>query len=228
MKRKILVVAAHPDDEVLGCGATIRRHVDEGDEVDVVIMADGESSRTLQNEKDHILKRESCTLDACKILGIDKVDFLRMPDNQMDSLPFLTIVQLLEKIIKKNKPSVIYTHYINDLNIDHQLTAKAVFTICRPYTGQSVKEIYSFEIASSTNWSPNTSMDSFNPSLYIDVSMSYSYKVDALKAYQNEILEFPHSRSIEAIEALTKWRGATVGCSHAEAFMVERLIKSKN
>jgi len=225
MSRQILVVAAHPDDEVLGCGASIRRHIDEGDSVAIIFMADGESARQMEQIEQAVEERENCARSAAKILGADRMEFLRFPDNQMDTVPFLSIVQALEKQIQNIAPAVVYTHYIDDLNIDHQITAKAVFTACRPSPGQSVKEIYLFEIPSSTNWSSITNGQSFNPTMFIDVSSSYQAKMDALQVYANELLPYPHVRSMDAIEDLLKLRGAIVGCTHAEAFMAERILK---
>ena len=137
--KKIAVVAAHPDDEVLGCGGTMARHVQEGDEVHVLYMADGVSSREEQNlQKDQLQLRNQAALAACNILGVSTFTFLGFPDNKMDSLPLLDIVRPLEERVRDIQPEVVYTHHHGDLNIDHQITYRAVMTACRPVPAQSV------------------------------------------------------------------------------------------
>jgi LmbE family N-acetylglucosaminyl deacetylase len=222
MSKTVLVVAAHPDDEVLGCGGTIARHVDNGDKVRVVFMSDGVSSRvnTKNDEKD---KRRECAEKASKILGAHHPIFLNFPDNQMDTVPLLEVIQSLEKIINNIKPEIIYTHYSSDLNIDHQITNKAVMTACRPLPNFCVKEIYSFEVLSSTEWS-NQYNTSFNPNYFIDITSTESKKVKAIMMYNQEMREYPHSRSVKAIQALISIRGASVGVTSAESFIVNRII----
>lgn len=154
---KCLVVAAHSDDEALGCGGTIARHVSEGTEVSAVFMTDGVASR--QPDSVGVMDKEvrrASAYQASRTLGIKNTYFLNFPDNKMDSLALLDIVQELEPIIEKVSPAVIYTHHAGDLNIDHRLTHQAVMTICRPQPNYSVKEIYSFEVRSSTEWISNS------------------------------------------------------------------------
>ena len=152
MSRKILVVAAHADDETLGCGGTIARHVSEGDTVHVMIMTNGVGARGDGDEK-AIKERQEAFHKAMSILGVQKTYENDFPDNRMDTFPLLEITQSVEKVIKKIEPSIVYTHHYGDLNIDHQITHKAVITACRPIPQSSVKEIYSFEVLSSTEWS---------------------------------------------------------------------------
>jgi N-acetylglucosamine malate deacetylase 1 len=224
--KKILVVSAHPDDEVLGCGATIRKHVDAGDDVSVVFMADGIGSRRSINQEELIEKREKNSINACSIIGVKNPFFFRLPDNRMDAEPFLDIVYILEEVINKFRPQIIYTHHGGDLNVDHRITHQAVITCCRPVPGSFVREIYSFEVPSSTEWSSPAMGGSFEPTVFVDISEYLEAKIQALKAYEGELLEFPHSRSFKAIEALARWRGASVGCLAAEAFRAERIVKS--
>jgi LmbE family N-acetylglucosaminyl deacetylase len=221
--RRILVVAAHPDDEVLGCGGTIARHVAQGDEVKVVFMSDGVTSRGDAVSNEDLERRKKAALEASRILGVNEPGFLRFPDNCMDTVPLLTVVQALEEIVSTIKPSVVYTHYADDLNIDHQITNRAVMTACRPHPGSSVKEIFSFEILSSTEWAPSTS--NFSPALFVDITAAVDTKLRALHAYADEMRAYPHSRSYEAAESLAKVRGASVGVNAAEAFYIERLIR---
>ncbi|MDC0893240.1 PIG-L family deacetylase [Pseudomonadales bacterium] len=216
--RKILVVAAHPDDEVLGCGATIARHIHDGDKVQVVILADGFESRNNGSDRDASAK------EASKFLGCETPIFLNFPDNQLDSVTLLHIVKELEGIIGNFLPDTIYTHHYGDLNIDHQVTHRAVMTVCRPQPNFSVKEIYTFEIVSATHWQSVSMGGPFAPNYFVDVSDFIGKKIDALHCYESEMREYPHARSYEALENLAKFRGSSIGVQDAEAFCVERLI----
>ena len=220
--KKILVVAAHPDDEVLGCGGTIARYVREGYDAYVVFMTDGVSSRKETSIQNEIKNREKSAILASQILGIELVEILDFPDNGMDTVPILDIVQNLEAVIDKVKPSIVFTHYWGDLNIDHRVTCQSVLTACRPYPAQVVKEIYSFEIPSSTEWSSPSVENNFNPNNFVDISKTIELKMSALQAYDQEMRNFPHSRSLKAINSLAKVRGAAVGIVAAECFVVIR------
>ncbi len=222
MNKNILIIAAHSDDEAIGCGATIARHHAEGDCVHVVYMTDGVSSRT-QTKPEQIQTRENASVTAQKILGIQQSYSLGLPDNKMDSLPLLDIVKKLTPIIEAFKPYTIYTHHNGDLNIDHQITQKAVLTACRPQPHSSIKKIYSFEIASSSEWN-NPNINPFTPQYYVDISAYLEYKLKALHAYQNEMRDPPHSRSIQHIQLIARHRGHSIGIPAAEAFMILRHI----
>jgi LmbE family N-acetylglucosaminyl deacetylase len=218
--KNILVVAAHPDDEVLGCGGTIAKHDFEGDKVHVVFMTDGIKSRTQFSDKD-LINRAEASKSAQTILNINTINSLSFQDNQMDSVPLLQIVQKLEVFINKIKPDIIYTHHYGDLNIDHQLTHNAVMTACRPLPNFIVKEIYGFEILSSTEWS---NFQEFKPNYFVNIEKYFFKKISAAKAYNEEMREPPHSRSIKHIEVLAQHRGFSVGVEMAEAFEVYRII----
>ena len=225
MSKQILVVVAHPDDEVLGCAGTIARHVSDGDKVYVVFMSDGVTSRT-GVESNEVEVRKQAAKDASNILGIvQSLRFLGFPDNRMDTVALLDIVQTLEQVINEIEPEVVYTHHSGDLNIDHKITHQAVMTACRPQPGFCVREIYSFEVLSSTEWSTN---NPFIPNYFVDISDILELKISAIKAYNSELRLFPHARSIESIEALVKYRGASVGVHAAEAFRLERKIVNIN
>ena len=207
MKNKvILVVAAHPDDEVLGCGATMARLSAEGNEVYTLIMGEGKTSRTesrnREEKKDEIdgLRRE--IKEANKILGVKETYIEDLPDNRFDSIDLLDIVKVVEKYKNKIKPDIIFTHFENDTNIDHQLLTKAVLTATRPIPDEVVKEVYSFEILSSTEWNyPLT----FQPDFYIDVTKFMDKKIEAMNKYQSELREYPHTRSLEGIKINGKY-----------------------
>ena len=132
--KKILIVAAHPDDEILGCGGTMSKHISKGDDVSVIFLTNGVSSRKQSKitMKKNIMRRKNAAIKASKIIGINKPHFLNFSDNQLDKHPLLKIIQSIEKLITKIKPHTIYTHFNNDLNIDHRITSNAVITVCRP------------------------------------------------------------------------------------------------
>lgn len=220
----ILIVAAHPDDEVLGCGGTIARHISHGDKVIIHFMTDGVSARGYDN-KEEVRFRKKSALIALNELGVDaaNVTFSNFPDNQMDIVPLIKVAKSIEELLIKFKPRVVYTHFSDDLNVDHRITHQAVMTACRPQSHSSVKEIYCYEVMSSTEWN-SYNQNKFNPNQYINISNFWSKKLAALNAYSQEMRAFPHSRSLEAIEALAIWRGASVGLNKAEAFQIERII----
>jgi len=226
-KNKILVVAAHPDDEVLGCGATMAKYAKDND-VFVAILGEGISSRYQNREqaqKKELQELKEQSQNACKILGVKEVLFFSLYDNRFDSVDFLEIVKKVEQAVEKFKPDIIYTHHSGDLNIDHRLVFQAILTACRP-TGQNlVKEIYSFEVLSSTEWSCRKIERPFVPNVYEDVSSTIEKKLNAFEEYKTEIKQFPHPRSVEGIKVLAKKRGMEAGVEHAEAFELIRWIK---
>jgi len=223
-KKNILVVAAHPDDEVLGCGGTIAIHVENGDNVNVIFFSDGVTSRNSNIGNLNIDKRKHASIAACKILGVNNTHFLGFPDNRLDTIPLLDLVQDLECVISKIKPSVIYTHHAGDLNIDHKIVHQTVMTACRPQPNCTVREIYSFEVLSSTEWS-SPSLDSFfMPNKYVNISSVLDLKLLALDEYNEEMRDFPHSRSIKSVISLANFRGASMGMVAAEAFKIDRIL----
>lgn len=220
--KKILIVAAHPDDEVLGCGGTIAKHISEGNEVHVVFMSDGVSSRNRFSDA-QLQNRKTAAKLVQSLLGITSLNFLDLPDNKMDSLPLLDITKKLETIIENIKPSVVFTHHYNDLNIDHSLTNSAVMTACRPLPNSTINEIYGFEILSSTEWS-NSQKGVFRPTYFVDISKHFKKKLNAVMIYEDEMKKSPHSRNIKHVEVLAQHRGNSVGVFMSEAFEVYRII----
>lgn len=222
MKNSVLIIAAHPDDEVLGCGGSIAKFSKEGIKVTVAFLADGESSRGNSKNYDNlILKRRQNAKKALNILGCSSIEFLDYPDNRLDSIDLLTLVKSVEKLIYKYKPLTIFTHFQNDLNIDHQITHKAVMTACRPQPNFCVKNMFFFEVPSSTEWNTR---ESFIPNYYIDITKSLNTKIKSLGHYNTEMRKYPHPRSIKAIENLAHYRGSSVGLKAAEAFIAGRII----
>ncbi len=230
MKQTILVVAAHPDDEILGCGGTIAWHAARGDLVHILILGEGATSRdanrkveTRQPELDAL---NQTAIKSSKILGAQSIHFASLPDNRMDSIPLLDIVKIVENYVSQFKPQTLYTHHFGDLNLDHRLTQQAVITACRPQPHSCVKELFFFETPSSTEWQCTGSSTVFQPHYFVDISKTWNLKLEALRIYQAEMREWPHSRSIEAIESLAKWRGASIGVNAAEGFSVGRIIRN--
>lgn len=225
MNKKVLVVVAHPDDEVLGCGGTIAKHINNGDSVSVLILADGETSRESNNIESKTLIRQKAAKAANQVLGVEDLVVCKYPDNRLDTVPLLTLVKEIEDCSILMAPEIIYTHNSKDVNIDHRVVHDAVIAAFRPEPNKSVKEIYFFEVASSTEYRPPASLNSFAPNYFVDIANFLDKKVLSLIEYKSELRDFPHSRSIEAIKCLAKWRGASVGVYAAEAFEVGRIIR---
>lgn len=224
----ILIVSAHPDDEILGCGGTIARLNKEGYKISTLILGEGISSRDgirdIKKREKNILELKGEAKKANAILGIREVFFHDFPDNRFDTVPFLDIVKVIEEIKNQIKPDIIFTHYEKDLNIDHQITYRGTITATRPLEEENVKEIYSFETPSSTEWNYPLS---FSPNVFYDISETIDIKLRALEEYKTELREYPHPRSLEGVKFIAKCWGVKVGLEYAEAFKVVRIIKWK-
>jgi len=221
----ILVLAAHPDDEVLGCGGTIARHAVNGDAVHVALMAKGLYSRGEPTAED-VAGLQKAAKRANALLGTASLKQFDFPDNRMDTVPLLDLTKTVETLIAEHRPQVVYTHWIGDVNIDHRRIHDAVVTACRSQPGHCVKELLFFEVPSSTEWRPPGVAEPFNPNWFVDISATLSRKLEALGIYEAELREFPHPRSLKAVNALAQWRGATAGLEAAEAFALGRKIIS--
>jgi LmbE family N-acetylglucosaminyl deacetylase len=219
----ILVVVAHPDDEVLGSGGTLARHAGRGDEVHIAFLTDGVGARS--EDRAAAAQRAAASKQAAAHLGAHEPRFLGFPDNRLDAVDLLTVVKAIEAVVADVKPDTVYTHHGGDLNIDHVLCHRAVLTACRPLPGSTVRRIFAMEVASSTEWAPPASA-AFVPTRFVDISGFRAAKRRALEAYSEEMRSFPHARAFESIEALERWRGASVGLTCAEAFMVVRDIEA--
>ena len=221
MVNKVLVVAAHPDDDVIGCGGTIAKHANLNDEIRVLFLADGVSSRS-NNYHSEKLRRQESAKSSLNILGVTNMVFLDLKDNQLDSYPLLDIVQKIESVCRGFEPNIIYTHHYDDLNIDHAIACKATLTAFRPIPGYSPCQILMFEVPSASGWGVKRS--SFNPNVYNDISQFWDQKKEALTSYMEEMREYPHARSLESLESLARYRGASVGIDLAESFELCRWI----
>ena len=231
---KILIIVAHPDDEVLGMGGTILKHTKNGDDVTVAYLTTGITSRRSskynnspsyklsKNEslkiKKQILELQNDAKKSAKILNVKKTIFFDYPDNELDTVSLLKIIKTIEELTKQTKPDRIYTSHFGDLNIDHRIVYESVITAVRP-TEIKVKELLCFELLSSTEWS--FSYD-FKPNYFIDIKDELKSKVKAMKFYKNEIRAYPHPRSIDSIKhSAGKW-GTVSGFIAAEAFQLIR------
>jgi LmbE family N-acetylglucosaminyl deacetylase len=223
--KTILVVAAHSDDEILGCGGTVARLINEGYKAYTLILGEGKTSRITTNTPHEVSTEQDLlhkeAINANKIIGIDEVFFEDLPDNRFDSINILDVVKIIESYKNKIKPSIIFTHYENDLNIDHKVTFNAVLTATRPMLGEPVNKIYSYEVLSSTEW---RFPQSFHPDTFVDISKTIDKKVEAMEIYQSELRDFPHPRSLKGIRIQAENWGIRTGLSYAEAFMTIRNI----
>lgn len=222
---QILVIAAHPDDEIFGMGGTIAKHIKIfGDTVSVCCLSDGVSSRNHHKDKD-IKERFEALSNSAKYLGYDIVDSISFPDNSFDSIPLLDIAKEIESVKKITNPDIVYTHSPSDLNIDHRMVCHASLIAFRPSKTQNCKEIRAFEVPSSTDYSvPQLYGREFEPNLYIDISNQWEDKLKSLKCYQSELSnDFP-TRSIDGFDVLSRYRGNQSGLQRAEAFQILRKI----
>ena len=221
----VLVVAAHPDDETLGCGGTIARHTAAGEDVVVAFLADGVTSRDPGAEHARELaRRQDAARRAAAVLGVRDVLFGDLPDNRMDTVALLTIARAVEAIVRDVGPTTVYTHHAHDLNVDHRLTHEAVMTAVRPQPGTDISTVLTFETPSSTEWRSPQASAGFTPNWFVDISDTLTLKLQALDAYAEEMRAWPHPRSAEAITHLARWRGSAVGRDAAEGFVLARRI----
>lgn len=222
--KNVLVCAAHPDDELLGLGGTVRRLANEGVTVRAVIMAEGLTSRSDtrgEANKTSLSKLQEDARKAAEVVGYKSIEFVGLPDNRMDGMELLDVIKIVSKYVEKYQPDAIFTHHHGDLNIDHRITCEAVLTSCRPFGKYCVNKIYAFETPSSSEWN-YTYHEPFVPNVYFDVSDTIEAKVEGIACYRTESTVFPHPRSAEALRSLGRLRGSNVGFEMAEAFMLLR------
>ena len=222
--KKVFVVAAHPDDEVLGCGGTLLKHIDQGDKVYILFVTEGVSGRYKKNEidksKKEIFRRESMARKAAKIGKFKIVDFLSLKNLELNNYPHNYLTNLIVGYFNKYKPDIVYTHYEYDLNVDHYYTFFSTFVACRPNNNYKIKKLLSFEIPSSSDWGINQWV--FCPNYFVDTFKKKKEKL--LNCYKYELRKPPHQRSIKNIHALSTFRGGVVGYHYAEAFFVNKIL----
>ncbi len=223
-KDRILIIAAHPDDEILGCGGLLSKYSSKV-AISLLFIAEGDSCRFENpNLTPKVLKeishRENCAKEALSFLNIDDIDFNRFPCGRLDSVDIIDINKIIEKKILSFKPSIIFSHYSQDINNDHRIVSRSVEMATRPVNEFDINT-FSFEILSSTEWNLQKP---FNPNTFIQLSENdVNNKIKALRIYDGEIRDFPHSRSEVGIRTLSQYRGMQAGVNYAEAFYANRV-----
>lgn len=227
-REKVLVIVAHPDDEVLGMGGTIAKLASKNIEVGLLIVTDGSTAQYRDDpELDKIIaKKKAETTKCAEILGIKKVFFGNLPDMKLDVTPHIEINRVIESTIDAFQPTTIFTHFYGDVNMDHQRVYESTLVACRPDCGQCVKKILLYSVPSSTNWNVQTPISTFIPNWYEDISGIFAEKkYSALKCYETELREYPHPRSVEYLRNSDIAEGNKVGLLSAESFIMVRNIE---
>jgi LmbE family N-acetylglucosaminyl deacetylase len=226
MHRTVLVVAAHPDDELLGCGGTLATIAAQGASVNVSFMSNGVASRLADPavRAGQLEARNAAATRASTIFGVKNVTFAQFADTRMDSVALLDITRSIEALIDRLKPDTVFTHYAGDLNIDYRRLHEAVVTACRPRLGHPMRTLLGFEVPSSTEWQLADTTAALSPNWFEDITVTLELNLAALDAYAAELRAWPHPRSREGVLHLAQWRGATVGARAAEAFVLGRKL----
>jgi LmbE family N-acetylglucosaminyl deacetylase len=218
---RVLVIAAHPDDELLGLGATVARHADAGDEVTSLVVSDGATSR-YEEGADRTLQEAGRA--AARILGVRELRFLGLPDQRLDTLPILEVIQRVERVVDEITPHVVYTHHWGDVNRDHRVVSEAVMVACRPIGPEHPKRLLCFETPSSSEWSSTDPSLTFIPNYFVDVTATIDRKLEAMACYATEVRPAPHPRSLEALRSRAQYWGQIVTRPFAEAFVLVREV----
>lgn len=218
---KVLIVAAHPDDELLGVGGAVALHASRGDEVVLAIMCEGISVRYASERKEEVDRQARA---AAAILGASAIHLDTLPDQRLDTLPVSEVAAPVERLISLHQPDRIYTHFAGDINRDHRILSEAVMIAARPYAAPSVKEILMFETPSSTEWSCPQLTASFQPNYFVDISSTLDKKLKAFACYTAELRDYPHPRSLRALEERSRYWGSGVNRPAAEAFVLCRSV----
>ena len=216
---RVLVLAAHPDDEVLGMGGTIAVHTERGDEVHVVVVTDGSSTQYPGDAETRARKEEEAARAAAE-LGVTNYVHLDLPDMRLDTLAHVDVNRVVEEHIRDFAPAVVYTPQ-PDVNRDHRVLFDSVAVATRPTPGQPVRRLLTYAPTSSTEWTP-AAVNWFQPNWFVDVTTTLERKVAAFAHYQTERRDYPHPRSERAIRATASHHGASCGCEYAEPFMLVR------
>lgn len=225
---RVLCIAAHADDEVLGCGGTLARLAMEGHETYIAIFGEGITSRYKERDKADFSLVEQLQRrigEVAQQLGAKEHFIHTLPDNRFDTVPTLDVVKLIEELVTRIKPQVIYTHHGGDLNVDHVVLHRATLTATRPMKGQCVKQVYAYEVASSTEWAFLQFAPAFHPNTFVDISDTLELKIQAMETYESEARLFPHPRSPDALRAIARRHGSVVGLGAAEVFQLIRSVQ---
>lgn len=215
-----LVIAAHPDDEILGCGGIIKK-LSNKEEFYVLILTGGADTRYAKS-MENVLKDSA--IKANKIIGTKELFFENLPNQKMDNIPILEVTQIIEKYITKLKPDRVFTHHIGDLNKDHQVIAEATFTATRPIVGQVVKEVYSYNVPSSTEWNFIEGEKTFIPNIFIDIKDELDFKLKSMECYESECRDYPHPRNPKSLRVHANYWGVVSGFEYVEPFKLIRKL----
>lgn len=219
---RVVAVVAHPDDEVLGVGATLVRHCRDGDEVHALVLADGATSRY---PDEMVGGLQDAGRASARELGLASIRFAGLPDQRLDGLPLLDVVRAVEEALDELRPDVVYTHFPGDANLDHAVVARAAWTACRPYQRPSVRRLLAFETPSSTEWGWPAVGPRFDPTVFVDVTDQLDTKLAAMSHYASELRPAPHPRELAALRARAAYWGSHVGVAAAEPFMLLRELR---
>ena len=225
---RVLVVAAHPDDEVLGCGGTMARLSAEGHEVYTAILGEGITSRYAERSEAQAAELAALRASAEAAnarLGVREVFTFGLPDNRFDTVALLDVVKVVEGLIERLGPERVFTQHGGDLNVDHVVTYRAVLTATRPMQGGAVRDVLAYEVMSSTEWAFQQFSPPFRPNVFVDIGATLEAKVEAMAHYESEARAFPHPRSPEALRAVAHRWGSAAGLPAAEAFDLVRAIR---
>lgn len=221
MKNKVLVIAPHYDDEVLGCGGAMARHVNEGAEVSVLAVTRG-ALEIYSPEEDEEIRQELRA--AHSVLGISGVHFLDFPAPKLDTIPGYKLAEAISGVIRSLQPNIVYSPHRGDIHADHLAVYQATLVAVRPINNCPVRQLLCYETLSETEWAPPLGSEAFIPNVFMDITNYLERKLKAMSCYQSQLKQPPHSRSLQAIESLARLRGATVSLPAAEAFMLVREI----
>jgi N-acetylglucosamine malate deacetylase 1 len=221
LKSTVLVIAPHPDDEVLGVGGTIARFAAEGAEVYVVVATKGYPPQFPENLYQEVRQE---ALVAHQHLGVTKTIFLSLPAAGLDTVPHREVNQELMEIFKEIQPDTLFIPFNGDLHLDHQIVFLSALVAARPISSAAPKTIYCYETLSETNWNAPYLTPNFVPNSFVDISIHLETKIQAMKQFKSQLQPFPHERSEESLRALATLRGSRVGCVAAEAFILLRQV----
>jgi LmbE family N-acetylglucosaminyl deacetylase len=219
---RVVVVGAHPDDEILGAGGTLARHVMDGDEVHAIVVADGASSRAPDEMK---VALEKDATRAAETIGFASIRLQSLPDQRLDTVPFIDLTQIIESILNDIQPHVVYTHFPGDVNVDHGLVARATWTACRPYTRPQLRRFAVFETPSSTEWAWPVNDSGLRPNHFVDITETLDRKIAAMECYKSELRDYPHPRSSRSLRERAAYWGSQVGRLAVEPFRILRDVQ---
>ena len=218
----IAVLAAHPDDELLGAGATLAAHTRAGDDVHALVLADGATSRYAEQM---VPVLADSAKRAAEVLGLASVRTVGLADQRLDTLALIDVILVVEDFLNDLRPQVVYTHFAGDANLDHAVVARAAWTACRPYAQPQLRRFAAFETPSSTEWGWPLDPVSFAPTVFVDVAATLDVKLAAMACYETELRAYPHPRSLRALTERAAFWGSRVGLAAAEPFQMLRELR---